>query len=88
MKKILPFLLFLAAPLAVLAGDDVSVGALPSAVTKAVSKAFPGAKIIAAKVDEKDDRLLYELKATHGDELLHIDVWSNGSIRKFESKND
>lgn len=88
MKKFLPALLVMFAAFAARAGDHIAVSDLPRTVVKSVAKSFPHSRIIAAKADEKDDRLIYELKVARGDKILRVDVWSNGSIREVESKHD
>lgn len=79
-------LLVLAA--AVRAGDDIPVGALPKAVTSAVQRYFPSAKIIKASAGGKDDQTLYEIKAVYRDLILEAEVFSDGRVVKVKSVDD
>jgi hypothetical protein len=88
-KRMFPVLLCLMAFVAVVhAGDEVPVSALPQAVTSAVQRYFPSAKIINAKADGEDDRTVYKLKAVYRDLILETEVFSDGRLFKVKSVDD
>jgi hypothetical protein len=74
--------------LAARAGDDIPVDALPRAVTSAVQRYFPSAKIIKASADGDDERTVYKLKAVYRESILEAEVFSDGRVAKFKSVDD
>lgn len=85
MKTILHVLVVLTACItAGQAGDPVPVKSLPAAVATAVEEHLPGAEIVAAGLDDDDDRPFYDLKVEHRGIMLELEVTPSGRVREID----
>lgn len=78
-------LLSLASSIAI-AGEKVQPDQLPQAVSDAVKKQFPQAKIESAERETEDGRMKYELKVTDQDAKYEFDVAEDGTVLEFEKE--
>ena len=69
-----------------LAGDALAAE-VPKAVTEAVKKKYPDAKILSAKQEEerKDGKAVYSVSVARGKQEMDIDVDSDGKIVSEEA---
>ncbi|GAB2562083.1 PepSY domain-containing protein [Spirosoma aerophilum] len=68
--------------------DDIAVSDLPKAVTQAIEKRFPGAKLISAERERDKDKIHYEVKIQVGKDRKELNVRPNGTIYKIENEDD
>ncbi len=62
--------------------DDIAVADLPKAVTDAISKQTPDAKLISAEKEAKDGKVCYEVDYKKGDEKRTVKVHGDGTIQE------
>lgn len=71
-----------------IAGDDIAVSELPKAVTQAIMKRYPDAKLIKAEREKDNGKLHYEVNIQTGDKRLEINVRPDGTIYNVENEED
>lgn len=66
--------------------EKVAPGDLPAAVTAAVAKRFPDAKISGAGKEEADGELVYEVQLVRKERKIDVTVRPDGAIREIEEQ--
>ncbi len=69
-----------------MAGERVQVEQLPPAVSDAVKKHFPQARIDSAEREKEDGKMKYELKITSEGAKYEFDVAEDGTVLEFEKE--
>lgn len=62
------------------AGERIDPAALPGAVTASLERHFPGHRVIEAERERDDGRIEYEVKISHGNIVLEVELAEDGRI--------
>lgn len=77
---------FIAGPIQ--AADDIAISDLPKAVTQAIMKRYPKAKLISAERERDNGKMHYEVEIQQGDKRIELNVRPDGTIYKVENEDD
>jgi hypothetical protein len=68
--------------------EKIEVKDLPPAVTEAIQKAYPNAKILKAEKEAEDGKVQYSVKLQDGEKKFEVKVSEDGKSLKVDDEDD